>query len=400
MSLPPTVKLYEQDACRTAFTATVLSCEPAPGGWHITLDRTAFYPEGGGQPFDTGTLAGLTVTDVHDRGGVIVHTAAGQTPPQPGQTVEGRLDWPRRLDHMQQHTGEHILSGCLWRLFGASNVGFHIGDPAVRMDVDKPLTAAQLAQAEAEANALVRADTPVVCTVPDPATLAATDYRSKKELAGDVRLVQAGGDVCACCGTHVARTGQVGLIKILSAQNYKGGVRLAVACGQRAYNAVAAAWQDAEAAGRLLSAAPGRLEAPLQTLLHNQAEDHMRLAALQRQLCEALRKIYQLGQPAIHIVPGLDGKTVSSLAMELARACGAGCAILTPAPQGDTLRYALAAPPGGDVRELCRTLNAEFGGRGGGPANICQGTLPLPDKTAIHRVGTLIRRAWDAQKEE
>ena len=127
----------------------------------------------------------------------------------------------------QQHTGEHILSGALHRLFGAENVGFHIGSPYVRMDTSIPLTQEQLAQAEAEANAAVRADTPVHCWVPDPETLARTDYRSKKELTGDVRLVEAGGDCCACCGTHLARTGEVGLIKIISFAHYKSGMRLA-----------------------------------------------------------------------------------------------------------------------------------------------------------------------------
>ena len=161
-----------------------------------------------------------------------------------GSTVTGTLDWAARLDAMQQHTGEHILSGTLHRLYGAENVGFHIGDPYVRMDTSIPLTAQQLAEAEAQANAAVWADTPVRCYLPDPDTLAATEYRSKKELEGPVRLVEAGGDCCACCGTHLARTGEVGLIKILSAQHYKTGMRLTVACGQRAYNAVAAGWAD------------------------------------------------------------------------------------------------------------------------------------------------------------
>ena len=213
------------------------------------LDRTAFFPEGGGQPCDLGTLGTAKVTDVHTDGATITHTT--DAPLEPGTAVTGRIDWPRRLDAMQQHTGEHILSGTLHRLFGAENVGFHIGTPYVRMDTSIPLSAAQLARAEAEANAAVRADTPVNCYIPDAATLAATEYRSKKELTGDVRLVEAGGDCCACCGTHLARTGEVGLIKIISAQHYKTGMRLAVACGQRAYDAVAAICADAEAAGRV-----------------------------------------------------------------------------------------------------------------------------------------------------
>ena len=252
-----TQKLYETDSYVQTFAAQVLACTPVQGGFAVVLDRTTFFPEGGGQPCDTGTLGAARVLAVHTDGTTITHTT--DAPLTVGGTVEGCIDWPARLDAMQQHTGEHILSGTLHRLFGAENVGFHIGTPYVRMDTSIPLTAAQLAQAEAEANAAVRADTPVHCWVPDPETLAHTEYRSKKALDGDVRLVEAGGDCCACCGTHLARTGEVGLIKIISYAHYKSGMRLAVACGQRAYDAVAGIWADTEAAGRLLSSPVGSL---------------------------------------------------------------------------------------------------------------------------------------------
>ena len=190
-----TQKLYETDSYVQTFAAQVLACTPVRGGFAVVLDRTAFFPEGGGQPCDTGTLGAACVLAVHTDGTTITHTT--DAPLTVGGTVEGCIDWPARLDAMQQHTGEHILSGTLHRLFGAENVGFHIGTPYVRMDTSIPLTAAQLAQAEAEANAAVRADTPVRCWVPDPETLAHTEYRSKKALDGDVRLVEAGGDCCA-----------------------------------------------------------------------------------------------------------------------------------------------------------------------------------------------------------
>ena len=170
-----TEKLYEVDSYVQNFTAQVVSCTPVPGGFAVVLDRTAFFPEGGGQPCDTGRLGGARVLAVHTDGETITHTT--DAPLTAGETVDGCLDWPARLDAMQQHTGEHILSGALHRLFGAENVGFHIGSPYVRMDTSIPLTQEQLAQAEAEANAAVRADTPVHCWVPDPETLARTDYR-------------------------------------------------------------------------------------------------------------------------------------------------------------------------------------------------------------------------------
>ena len=167
-----TEPLYEANAYLQTFTAVVTGCAPAPGGWAVTLDRTAFYPEGGGQPCDTGTLGGARVLAVHAAGGDIAHLC--DAPLEAGRTVAGAIDWAARLDAMQQHTGEHILSGALHRLFGAENVGFHIGSPWVRMDTSIPLTPEQLAEAEAAANDAVRADTPVRCYVPDAAALAET----------------------------------------------------------------------------------------------------------------------------------------------------------------------------------------------------------------------------------
>ena len=178
--MPATAKLYETGPYVQTFTATVLVCTPAGEQFAVQLDRTAFYPEGGGQPCDTGALGTALVTDVQEHGGVITHTVSAALPV--GQTVEGRIDWARRRDHMEQHTGEHILSGTLHRLFGAENVGFHIGSPAVRMDMSVPLTAGQLAEAEAQANAVIRADAPVRCWYPAPEDLAKLTYRSKKEI--------------------------------------------------------------------------------------------------------------------------------------------------------------------------------------------------------------------------
>ena len=369
--MQPTEKLYEADAFTRRFTAAVLACEPVPGGWRAALDRTAFYPEGGGQPCDTGTLGGAAVTGVHASGGVIWHTLDAPLPV--GGRVEGELDWARRRDHMEQHTGEHILSGTLHRLFGAENVGFHIGQPAVRMDMDRPLTSAQLAEAEAAANAAVRADAPVRAWYPEPGELAGLVYRSKKELDGPVRLVDAGGaDLCACCGTHLGRTGQVGLIKILSAQNYKGGVRLAVACGARAQQAVAAAWADAEAAGALLSAGPGRLAEAARHALDAAAETKQRLAALQNTLAAALAAGAAPGQPFVAFCEGADADGLRRLCLAVAAKTGALCAVFGPGGRG--LAYAVAVP-GGDARPAAQALNAAFDGRGGGKAELCQGSL-------------------------
>ena len=369
-----TQKLYETDAYVQEFTATVLSCAPAQGGYAVVLDKTAFFPEGGGQPCDLGTLGAAHVTDVHTDGTTITHTT--DAPLEPGAQVTGRIDWPRRLDAMQQHTGEHILSGALHRLCGAENVGFHIGSPYVRMDTSIPLTAAQLARAEAEANAAVRADTPVHCYIPDAATLAATEYRSKKELEGPVRLVEAGGDCCACCGTHLARTGEVGLIKIISAQHYKTGIRLAVACGQRAYDAVSAICADAEAAGRLLSAPAGSLTPAVENRQNGETALKQRIAALQNALADAYVKAAVPGQPAVLWAEGADGDGLRRIAMAVCADTNQVACALAPGGQGTS--YAMAAPEGIDARALGKALNEAFAGRGGGKPAFCQGSLAQP----------------------
>ena len=372
-----TEKLYEVDSYVQSFTAQVVSCTPVPGGFAVVLDRTAFFPEGGGQPCDTGRLGGARVLAVHTDGETITHTT--DAPLTAGETVDGCLDWPARLDAMQQHTGEHILSGALHRLFGAENVGFHIGSPYVRMDTSIPLTQEQLAQAEAEANAAVRADTPVHCWVPDPETLAHTDYRSKKELTGDVRLVEAGGDCCACCGTHLARTGEVGLIKIISAQHYKTGMRLAVACGQRAYDAVAAICADAEAAGRVLSAPAGSLTPAVENRQNGEAALKQRIAALQNALADAYVQAAAPERPAVLWAEGADGDGLRRIAMAVCAGTNQVACALAPGGQG--LSYALAAPDGTDARVLGRALNEAFAGRGGGKPAFCQGSLAQPGLT-------------------
>lgn len=375
-----TDKLYETDSYAQTFTATVTACTPVAGGFAVVLDRTAFFPEGGGQPFDIGRLGNARVLAVHTDGETITHTTDAPLPV--GAAVEGVLDWDRRLDAMQQHTGEHILSGTLHRLYGAENVGFHIGSPYVRMDTSIPLTAEQLAEAEAQANAAVRADTSVRCYVPDPDTLAHTEYRSKKELEGPVRLVEAGGDRCACCGTHLARTGEVGLIKIVSSQHYKGGMRLAVACGQRAYDAVATGWADAEAAGRRLSAPVGSLEAAVTRLQGGETQLKQRLADLQNALATACAAAAKPGVPCTLWAAGADGDGLRRIALAVAAETGAVCCALAPGGQG--LAYALAAAPAGDVRSLCKALNQAFDGRGGGKPTFCQGSLARGSEAEIH----------------
>lgn len=377
--MQPTQKYYEADAYRREADAVILAAEPdGRGGGKLALDGTVFYPEGGGQPADHGTLtlpdgARLTVTDVHEQGGVIWHRVdALPDTAAPGTAVTGRIDWAWRFDKMQQHTGEHILSGILHQMFGAENVGFHIGFDAVRMDTSVPISAEGLREAELAANRIVWQNVPVLITYPTREELARMTYRSKKEIEGQVRIVTIpDADVCACCGTHTAATGAVGQIKILAAENYKGGVRLSIVCGERALLAAQAMRQRQADIGALLSAKPSETAHAVHRVYDEYTALKFAHFGLCSELFDALAAQVAPGADAIRIVPGLDPDGLHRLAARLSEATTGLCAALTANEKGTG--YCLAQA-GGDVRALTKALNTALNGRGGGKPGICQGS--------------------------
>ena len=375
-----TEKYYETDAYRREAAGRIIAAEPdaKTGGGRIALDGTVFYPEGGGQPADRGTLTladgtVLDVTDVHEQGGVIWHSVAFLPGAAvPGAEVRQALDWDWRFDKMQQHTGEHILSGILHSMFGAENVGFHIGADAVRMDTSVPISAEGLRAAELAANRIVWQNVPVTITYPTREELAALAYRSKKEIEGQVRIVTIpGADVCACCGTHTVFTGAVGQIKILSAENYKGGVRLSIVCGQRALEAAQAMRQRQADIGALLSAKASETAHAVHRVYDEYTALKFAHFGLCSQLFDALAAQVTPGEDAVRIVPGLDPDGLHRLAVRLTEATPGLCAALTPNEKGTG--YCLARAEG-DVRPLTKALNAALNGRGGGKPGICQGS--------------------------
>ncbi|MCI9671495.1 MAG: alanyl-tRNA editing protein, partial [Lawsonibacter sp.] len=282
-----TEKLYEQDPFLVKFEASVVSCVKGKKGFDVILDRTAFYPEGGGQPYDTGRLepAGgerkVKVLEVHSREDGIVHTC--NHPLEPGTEVTGVIDWDRRFDLMQQHSGEHIVSGLAHYLWGCENVGFHMGAEVITIDFDRPLTEQQLATLEETANwHLWQVNLPVNITYPSPEELAHIHYRSKKELTGQVRIVEfPGADCCACCGTHVRYPAQVGLVKLLSMQKFRDGVRIELVCGGRAFRYLNRTWDQNAQVSRFLSAKPFETAGAVERLLEENAALKSRLMALE-----------------------------------------------------------------------------------------------------------------------
>ena len=250
-----TVKLYYENAFLQDFTAVVESCGAVKGGFAVVLDRTAFYPEGGGQPADHGTLGDARVLDVHEKDGVVTHLCDHELPV--GAEVSGHIDWARRFDHMQQHSGEHIVSGMLCSAFHCDNVGFHLGADTVTIDYNADISWEQVQDIERRANRYIWENHPIHIWYPSPEELAALPYRSKKALEGPVRLTEfSGADLCACCGTHVAASGQVGLVKFVGWQKFRDGVRLELLCGQRALDHLSACWEQSRQIGQSLSVKP------------------------------------------------------------------------------------------------------------------------------------------------
>jgi len=369
-----TEKLYYNDPYLREFTARVLSCEAKKdGSFAVTLDRTAFYPEGGGQPCDFGTLNGAAVTDVHEKAGEVFHTCEKELPV--GEEVTGVIDWSRRFDHMQQHSGEHILSGILCADYCCDNVGFHMGADTVTIDYNTEITWEQLMAAEAKANAVLWADTPVEISYPDGAALAALDYRSKKELTGQVRIVSfPGADCCACCGTHVRRAGEVGLIKALSVQKFREGVRIEILCGKRALDYLGRTYEQAKAIGQRLSVKPTDAFAAVERLEAEVSSLKLRAAETETELFEAIAREHEDAGDVLLVRPAMNSDAVRRLADAVAKRCG-GLAAVFAGADGEKYNYALIRADGGDISAQVKAMNAALHGRGGGRNGFAQGSV-------------------------
>ncbi|MEE8716977.1 MAG: hypothetical protein SOI26_10760 [Coriobacteriales bacterium] len=435
-------ELYYRQPYVREFDASVVSCEPsadAADRFEVTLSETAFYPEGGGQPGDRGTLrlpteeeesvaaeglpaeapadapaaaddgAGapeseapkpvapateapaVRVLDTRKRGDAVVHLTDAPLPV--GAPVHGTLDWTWRSDNMEGHTGEHILSGIVHALYGYDNVGFHMGEDCITVDFSGPLDESQALEVERRANQAVRADLEVRELLPSPAELAAMSYRSKKELEGVVRIVSIPGvDTCACCGTHVSTTGQVGLVKILSVTSKKKGARVELLCGRRALLAYEAEMAQVHGISTLLSAKTGEVLDAVRRLDDEKNE-------LRRQLQQAHRQRLDLEVRALPERPGLvvrieDGLSVDELRYFCNRALEAGRATTVAAlsramgagPEGTPAEgaparfdYVMASSDAAvDLRAAVKELNAELNGRGGGKPEMVQGSFTAP----------------------
>ena len=374
-----TEKLYYADPFLKEFTATVLDCQAGKNGYTVTLDRTAFYPEGGGQPADHGTLDGAAVTDVHEKNGVVLHNVDSAV--EIGKTVTGVIDWARRFDHMQQHSGEHICSGLICGRYHCDNVGFHMGTDMVTIDFNADIPWEELLEIEAQANQYIYEDHPIDIQFHRGAELDAIDYRSKKPLEGDVRIVAfPGADCCACCGTHVLRSGQVGLVKFLSVQKFREGVRIELLCGKRALNYLSRTWEQAKTIGQRLSVKPVDAAAAVERLEHELSAAKLRCAQLEESVFAAIAQEQAGKGDVLLFQPPMKPDSVRKLADAAAKTCGGMAAVF--AGEGIHYAYALGRADGQDISAQVKAMNAALHGRGGGRNGFAQGSVEV-ERSAI-----------------
>ncbi len=364
--------LYYDDCHLQSFTATVTACIPAEDRWQITLDATAFFPEGGGQACDLGTLGAARVLDVQLRNDTVCHYC--DRPLEVGSTVTGQIQWERRFDLMQQHSGEHILSGLIHKRFGYHNVGFHIGAQFMEIDFDGPISPEEIEQLEAEANRAVWENLPIDAYYPDEETLKTLSYRTKKQLQWPVRMVSVPGfDLCACCGVHVAFTGEIGIIKILSCVKFHQGVRLQLVCGQRAYRYLCRITEQNRQISQLFSAQPLETAEAAQKISRQLTEEKYRSTGLQRQLFDTIAAGYAGQGQVVHFQPDATAAQVRELADKIADRWGGLAAVFSGTDEnGYAVCLIHKSQP---VQDFAKAMTAALGGRGGGRDGAFQGTL-------------------------
>ena len=363
-------KLYYRRPYVKSFEAVVTDCRTGKNGrFQVTLDRTGFYPEGGGQPGDTGSLGSVKVLDVHEKAGEIIHETDG--PLEAGTAVTGTIDWERRFGYMQNHSGEHIFSGLVHKKYGFDNVGFHMGSEEVTVDFNGVLTAEELEAVEDEVNRKIAENLPVLELYPTAGELDAMEYRSKKELTGQVRIIEIpDGDVCACCGTHVMTTGEIGIFKITGMIHYKGGIRVSMLCGMDAL-------KDYQKKQKTVTELSVLLSAKTETVEKLKSESSMKdgkINQLYQELFAARMVQFERSQKPLAVFEeGLAPIQLRQYCTMLYEG-GRGSVVLVCSGTEGSYQYA-AGSSSFDMRELSKYLNKELNGKGGGSSLMAQGTF-------------------------
>lgn len=368
-----TKKLYDLDAYQTEFDATVLSCEKKENGYEVILDQTLFFPEEGGQTSDRGTIDTVNVLDVQIKEDIVIHTVDGEL--TEGKNVHGTIDFEHRFDNMQQHSGEHIFSGLVHAKFGYDNVGFHLNDELVTMDFNGMITKEEAEEIEYKANEAIIKNLPIEVSYPSKEELKTLDYRSKIEIDGQVRIITIPGvDVCACCAPHVKRTGEIGMLKVVAMQNYKGGIRITILCGFRAL-------KDARKKTDVIASLSTSLSANLDTVLA--AVDKLRASnqTLKNEVIEAKREYMEA---KLEVIPAdqedvflfeanLDAQVMRNAVNGLVTRHEGNCGIFTGNDK-DGYRFIIGSEKK-DARVALNAMKEKLEVRGGGSAAMVQGSV-------------------------
>lgn len=371
-----TDRIYYDDPYAREFDARVIGVKPVGGRSMVTLDRTAFYPTSGGQPFDTGTLNGVPVVDVEDLDdGTVGHAIEGRL--NEGESVRGRIDWPRRFDHMQQHTGQHVLSAAFDGLLDARTESFHLGAASASIDLSREVSAGEIERAEADANRVVWENRPVSIRYADAAEVARMPLRKASSREGVLRLIDVEKyDISACGGTHVSRTGAIGIIAVAAWEKFRAGTRIEFVCGGRARAALRALRDTSVAAARLLSVMPSELPSAIERLQGETKAARHRIRDLQRQLAtheaDALASSEAGSRLVIRVLDGWDQAGLKSIASAICAREGF-TAVLIGAPEPSAVVIARAPGATTDAAALMRQLTDRFGGKGGGRPELAQG---------------------------
>ncbi|MCI5597017.1 MAG: DHHA1 domain-containing protein [Lachnospiraceae bacterium] len=373
-----TEKLFYKDSFIKEFDAKVVSCEPTEQGYQVVLDRTGFFPEGGGQTADTGKLGSIPVFDVQEEGDVIYHMT--KEPLEPGTEIKGIINWEERFVKMQHHTGEHIVSGLVHKLFGYNNVGFHLGSQVVTLDFNGVLTKEQVRVVEKKANEAVAEDLPIQVSYPTKEELTTLQYRSKIEILGQVRIITIPGyDVCACCAPHLHRTGQIGMIKIVNMQNYKGGVRLYMLCGFAALADYCEKEDSVRKIALSLSAHESQVAEGVERLKEEIYQQKGEIARLQDELLSyKVAAVKEGSERAVLFEDGLEGNQPRELANKLLEKDVKVAAVFAGNDKNG-YRYVIGSRTL-DVRSLAKELNQICNGRGGGKPEMVQGSVAAERK--------------------
>ena len=384
-----TEKLYDKDSYLKEFQATVVSCEQKnETTWRITLDKTVFFPEGGGQTGDSGWLNDVKVADTREKNGVIYHET--KAPLEVGTKVAGKIDFAIRFDKMQQHTGEHILSGIVCSTYNYNNVGFHLSSEITTLDFDGELSEEQVRELEIRVNQAIHENIPVQVKFPTKAELAEMDYRSKIENEGQVRIVEIPGiDRCACCAPHVKTTAEVGLLKIQSCDRHRGGCRLTIVCGMRALKDYQQKQESVGKVSAALSAKPEKIGEAVEHLQEQQAKLREQLNHIQAMyLQEKLDKIHAEDQCICIFEEALDSIAMRIFVNGAMERCDGICgAFIGNDEKG--YHYILGSKEL-DVREISKQLNAKFNGKGGGKPQMVQGSLNGTKKEILEEIENMI----------